>query len=1099
MSSRRRGRTRLARLGWALPSLLVAGLAPAGPGAGQSRSTPTAPTQLVPPAGDGWELALSGTSQATYGEPYHLSGTAYRVSGLATLRPAPGAQVRVRIATSTLPRETIVEARATADREGRFTVALAVPDRPIAGPRVEVELGERVFERALAIGSGLAVDLLTDRAMYEPGERVHVLARVRARRRGAPARGRSIRLRIATPAGDSLATEVLTTAQSGGASLRVAIPAGAVDGTYAVEASVLGGGSSASATRHVRVGRRTVERLLAELELDRAVVAPAARLRGTVRVRAPSGAPVRQARVLVRPADGAPTTEVRTDDAGEARFSVLAPAFLAGDSAPAVAFARVVHAAYGTVETRAPYTLARVPWTVSAVAHGGALVPEVDHEVYLAIGDVRGGAPPVGTPVEVSGAAVPGGRLRATTDRHGFVAVSLRLPRGAAAQHRGATCACRVATSLGVTIEAAPVATARVCVAVAPDAQLAIHAERAVVAPGEEVSFRVARRSSAQRRPVLVELLVASDERPAVATTVLPGGLDRGALRLPEGSVGPFQLRARPWIAGAVSLGTGASTAVLVRPADAFTPRAEPEAEVSRVRTPARVRLGSAPGTRGWATIVARDLAAHGGEDDYALAWLGGALRNAVVDPATPEADRLLRSALSALLAPDAKAVEAPPLVYEPGHSGPAVYPEASAAARGVLRDPFARRDELLRRGIGATMRVLEHRIERVGARIAGDEPALSDRGGRRSFHPDALARLVGTGQIARSQVETLGGTLATVAMLTAADPSFSFDAAARRVTRRRLVRLMLALGVYLDPERTRGRPAGEPPERWLSRLVQHRMIAPEGLVDAWGRPFRLRRAARPAVVVAVEAAGWELVSAGPDGILGNADDVRDPFVRLVPRATPYAIASGEDQLMTQLADLGPVSTGGLARMASAFAAVTAQASEELESDALTATATDVQYDFEDDVVGGDLVRPDGDLLRVRRRGPRGEVASLRVGGVSSRSADEANEEPEPESAALTRPPARRPAPQPTPGPSTVPPGTPPPPPPPSGAMGRLATLVRERFPATLHVIAEVPLDPSGTTTVEIPTADALTTYRVEAILWTPSGWTWSTRTEIRV
>ncbi|MCC7538022.1 MAG: hypothetical protein IT379_17485, partial [Deltaproteobacteria bacterium] len=42
-------------------------------------------------------------------------------------------------------------------------------------------------------------------------------------------------------------------------------------------------------------------------------------------------------------------------------------------------------------------------------------------------------------------------------------------------------------------------------------------------------------------------------------------------------------------------------------------------------------------------------------------------------------------------------------------------------------------------------------------------------------------------------------------------------------------------------------------------------------------------------------------------------------------------------------------------------------------------------------------------------------------------------------------------------------------------------------------------LDPSGTTTVEIPTADALTTYRVEAILWTPSGWTWSTRTEIRV
>jgi hypothetical protein len=35
-------------------------------------------------------------------------------------------------------------------------------------------------------------------------------------------------------------------------------------------------------------------------------------------------------------------------------------------------------------------------------------------------------------------------------------------------------------------------------------------------------------------------------------------------------------------------------------------------------------------------------------------------------------------------------------------------------------------------------------------------------------------------------------------------------------------------------------------------------------------------------------------------------------------------------------------------------------------------------YDFEDDLVTGDLVRPDGELLNVRRRGRRGSLIRVR-------------------------------------------------------------------------------------------------------------------------
>ena len=47
-------------------------------------------------------------------------------------------------------------------------------------------------------------------------------------------------------------------------------------------------------------------------------------------------------------------------------------------------------------------------------------------------------------------------------------------------------------------------------------------------------------------------------------------------------------------------------------------------------------------------------------------------------------------------------------------------------------------------------------------------------------------------------------------------------------------------------------------------------MTPATALLDPWGRPFLLRRAGtrRPPVVLSDRAAGWELVSAGADGVV---------------------------------------------------------------------------------------------------------------------------------------------------------------------------------------------------------------------------------------
>lgn len=47
-------------------------------------------------------------------------------------------------------------------------------------------------------------------------------------------------------------------------------------------------------------------------------------------------------------------------------------------------------------------------------------------------------------------------------------------------------------------------------------------------------------------------------------------------------------------------------------------------------------------------------------------------------------------------------------------------------------------------------------------------------------------------------------------------------------------------------------------------------------------------------------------------------------------------------------------------------------------STALAQDDADTTYDFEDDLVTGDLVRPDGEMLNVRRRGRRASLIRVR-------------------------------------------------------------------------------------------------------------------------
>ncbi|MEZ4251512.1 MAG: MG2 domain-containing protein [Polyangiales bacterium] len=1057
----------------------------------------------APALAQGLELSLHGHLNPRYGEELRVAGTAYEVDGLAELKPARGSQVVLRLRDYQRQRWVVVqESTVPTDDRGRFSGAVAIPESRFASAQLQVEVRSgqqtRTFEYGLGIQQPIAIDLRTDRNRYEPDETVHVWARVHRLSNGAPVARRSVKVTVRDPQGRPLVERTMPTSDAGVASLELPLPASAVDGHYAVQVQLEDSIAEAGAASSFQVARRTVERLQVDATLDQRVVAPSARLTGRVRVRTPSGVPIANAAVQLT-IEGR-NSEVLTDAEGVAPIRLQAPAYLAGDVQAQQVVVRVAHPAHGVLHVVAPFLLSRVEWRVEATAENGGLVPEVDAEAMLLVTDPRGEPAPAGSEITVRGASVARGSVTLRTDRHGLAVLPMRVPDGAAGPLRnecGGRFATRVDVEVRPAIDGARPTFARVCVPVSPDARVRGRVRERVVEPGGTVAIALDRHPEVRGREVLVEAIA---EGRVVAATHARG--DEGRLTLPPGVSGVLQIRVRPELAhdarhpldepGGSQLGVGSVDAVLVRPRDAFALSIETGRDVFRVRETASLALRTTSASpRAWAAVVARDLMMHGGEEPFSMAWMRGALTDAAARPDTEEATLLLRSALTAGLSPDTKPHRAPPLVQpywrdrnDGGHQD------------GTLRDPVAMRDDMLRRHVGQIAAQLERLVQQRVHDPDRRRGFLVERGGRFDFDPEAFATLRRERAYAP---DNLGGQPVTLAMVRAADPSFSFDAVARRLARQHLVRLLVALSRLTDGDDAQAAraSAGQPPERWLSRLVQLGVLGPNDLLDPWGRPFELRPSATPRVLFSERAPNWELSSSGPDGRFGTADDVRDPFVRVVPEGTPYAVASGEDRLMKSLSTLAP-GPQTLQAMARAYASVSLAARDEQRARTVTATVSE----------GGEMLAGDdmedasgygGLALGGSGRGGGGAAFGTAMAAEpapappgarrqarSRASADEA--EMPMEEAAMERSEMD----DDTRNAQQIVLNAP------SSPMAQLSAIVREDFPATLRFWAEVPLDGTSTT-IELPLADALTTYRVEAIAWTDTGWVTTASTDVRV
>jgi hypothetical protein len=145
----------------------------------------------------------------------------------------------------------------------------------------------------------------------------------------------------------------------------------------------------------------------------------------------------------------------------------------------------------------------------------------------------------------------------------------------------------------------------------------------------------------------------------------------------------------------------------------------------------------------------------------------------------------------------------------------------------------------------------------------------------------------------------TPGGEPWRLSDLMAIDGQVNFDHVARRVTRLKLFHLLAKLRDFVHENKLGvDEPALRDPNALVRRMVHDEVIEAGALLDPWGHGMTFARSAGPRIPFLSVVPGYRLLSAGPDGRFGTADDVQDPFQRVLVSKTPYAKAVEEDRLV---------------------------------------------------------------------------------------------------------------------------------------------------------------------------------------------------------
>ena len=804
--------------------------------------------------------------------------------------------------------------KATTDASGRTRLMVPVPDGDARALQLMVGVRSGGHERTRLVkvqrGALHAVAVHVADARVVPGSSVSAWVVVTSASTGEPVPGSRVELAL-VEGGMSRQSFALTTDAGGTAMARVPIPlADEPTWSWQIRGRSLAPGGRIAGQAEVGLRPReetpAMPRLVASF--DESTVLAGDRAAFVVRLRDASDQPI--ARLPLRWWMGPRGTEPPGDDEAWARLAKSASTDAEGEfhgftDAPTL----VVHGVGTTlqlvvkaaVEGHALKETASVSVGVPTswadlLPEAGGIVPGVEQHLLLRVYD--GHTQPVAGSFTVSGDGLAGA---VTTNANGEAELTWRPPVEVGALRNVGPCAGGVAAAVTVRpVGVVPALAPRtepfeLCVPVHRDAQALVSVDRTTARVGERVHVRVTEvprvdGKGAKAReagpPAAYSLVLRSENREQAASVWVEDGEKGADVELPPGAPGVWSITAAsPSPARAARVASGALV-VLPR----ILPRLKAKVSGGRAAPGGAVDVDAdltddkGRGLPGTVSAVVVDL--HGGGSTYALEWSDTRLsvcRTLGID--IERCDRFLEGdpALDAVRRGLVGARIAAPLPPELDPGG---------SAKEAFTRTFA---EVLRSLEGAVYEA-SGSVERLA-----DVRRRGPRGGF-AFNPELMTLVTAA---MPTPPETPGGEPLSLADLLSLDPQVTFDNVARRITRLKLFYVLQQVRAF---KRERQIDADEPilkdPNALLRRLVRDGRISEDLLLDPWGGTLQFVAQPGPPLPFLTVVRGFELRAPGPDGRPGTADDVRDPFERVVRSGTPYARAMGEDRVVDARYDM---------------------------------------------------------------------------------------------------------------------------------------------------------------------------------------------------
>ncbi len=839
----------------------------------------------VPKGGlSGLEMAVDGSMRTAPGGQLRWFVTVYEIVKGRDLRPASGVKLE---ALASFHRQEPV-ATATTDARGRASLIIDVPEDLEEDFNLVVQARspkgvKRNFDVQVALAQKFRTELFVERRELPLGGELRVWGRITNLATMKPAVKHEVDVHVS--AHNHLVGKRHMLTSNGAGFFEALLHAPKVEGDFLVSATAE---DAVRVVRSAKARSATSAPLIVTAQPTVLVTTSGSTLDVDVRVRTPDGRPVPRATlsglsipVAKKDSQGntIPLRPILTDSQGRARvkWEVRSGAALANVKGKIFALREGIGTGEGSAEVR----VAREPVLVSWAVEGGALIPGLPSRVIIRA------AHPDGSPWSALPVKLSGGRLKAAglqTDKDGAATFEITVGQ----VDPDAPPSCKGPTLAAATLKLGQ-HTRSLCIQVDPDSTMRVRAKPRVRA-GSEIEIQLQASSSVARLPVAITMLGRSDDgrwTPLAQKTV---GRSQNKVRitLPPEARGAVWIRARPLLGSTLQPIRGGSAMVWAEVADPLSLQLR-SASSGKMQLATSAKQGTRTGF-----VVA--LPAQEGRE------LLSTLRKYQGNRPKADAGDAEWMGFLAAQTPIDRAVSA---VLRSGKAMSLAMP-ANSVAMGLLRDPWRTRSRFVRGRLGRLMLAVENHVSESLPESLKNVAVRGSRGWR--FNSEILT--VMANEMGIDAVAGLDGDPMSIANLQSLAPEFIYDNLARRLTRERLMRILIGMRQFVKSEQLDYQWARRgDPKTWLSGLLDWNdmegefEISREQMYDGWGKPFAIRKArgGRARFKFLEPIVGYEIISAGPDGRFGSSDDVYDPFARVLGKKSTYGEAVGEEALLARL------------------------------------------------------------------------------------------------------------------------------------------------------------------------------------------------------